>query len=63
LLAKTFTFFSQEISFPEGLNSDYIFTGSHQGDPQFITKTGTFVFKNKFVFQAYESINEKKKNL
>jgi len=63
LLAKTFTFFSQEISFPKGLNSDYIFTVSPQGDPQLITKTGTFVFKNKFVFQGYESNNEEKKPL
>ena len=63
LLAKTFTFFSQDISMPEGLNSDYIFTGSPQGDPQIITKTGTFVFKNKFVFQGYESNKEEKKSL
>ena len=63
LLAKTFTFFSQDISMPEGLNSDYIFTGSPKGDPQIITKTGTFVFKNKFVFQGYESNKEEKKSL
>lgn len=62
LLAKTLTFFSQDISIPEGLNSDYIFTSSSIGDPQIITKTGTFGFKNKFVFHGYESIKDEKKS-
>ena len=63
LLIKTFTFFSQDISMPEGLNSDYIFTSSSKGDPKIVTKKGAFVFKNKFVFQGYESLTKETKTL